>query len=306
MSLLYPSYISLYESGELEKRIDILTDLLKACRLCPRECGVDRTRDERGVCRVGALPMVSAYSPHFGEESPLVGRFGSGTIFFTFCNIECIFCQNYNISHVGRGEEVTTAELVDMMLSLQRHGCHNINLVSPTHQIAQIVQALPSAIEGGLSIPIVYNTGGYDSVETLRILDGIIDIYMPDFKYGDSDMARRYSSAPDYTEVAKVAIREMHRQVGDLVIDERGIAVRGLIVRHLVLPEGIAGTREVMRFISKEISPDTYINIMDQYRPCYMASKFPPLNRRITSEEYEEGLRIAIEEGLKRFDGMGL
>ncbi len=306
MSLSYPSYTSLYESGELEKRIDALTELIEGCRLCPRGCGVDRTRDERGVCQVGALPMVSACSPHFGEESPLVGRFGSGTIFFTFCNIECIFCQNYDISHIGRGEEITTAKLVDMMLSLQRQGCHNINLVSPTHQIPQIVQALPSAIEGGLSIPLVYNTGGYDSVETLKILDGIIDIYMPDFKYGDSDMARRYSSAPDYTEVAKAAIKEMHRQVGDLVIDERGVAVRGLIVRHLVLPEGMAGTREVMRFISKEISPDTYINIMDQYRPCYMASKFPPLDRRITSEEYEEGLRMAVEEGLKRFDGMGL
>ncbi len=297
------SYIALYERGELQERVERLVGILGSCTLCPRECRVDRLRDERGVCRVGRLPMVSSYTPHFGEERPLVGRYGSGTIFFTYCNLKCLFCQNYDISHLGEGREVSIEDLAEMMVYLQGLGCHNINLVTPTHQIAQIVEALPVAIEKGLQIPLVYNCGGYESVETIRLLDGIIDIYMPDFKYGDSAVARRYSGAPGYTEVAKAAIKEMHRQVGDLVVDERGIAVRGLIVRHLVLPDGLAGTREVMRFIAREVSPDTYVNIMDQYRPCYMAIEHPPLGRRITMEEYEEAVRIAVEEGITRLDG---
>ncbi len=299
-----PSYIPLYERGELQGRIDRALEILSSCTLCPRNCRVDRTRGEKGVCRVGRLPMVSSYTPHFGEERPLVGRYGSGTIFFTYCNLKCIFCQNYDISHLGEGVEVSTEDLANMMIYLQSLGCHNINLVTPTHQVAQILEALPLAIEKGLQIPLVYNCGGYESVETLRLLDGVIDIYMPDFKYGDPEVARRYSAAPNYTEIAKAAIKEMHRQVGDLVLDERGIAQRGLIVRHLVLPQGLAGTREVMRFIAREISPNTYVNIMDQYRPCYRAVEYPPLNRRITREEYEEAIRIAMEEGIKRLDGV--
>lgn len=298
-----PSYIAIYERGELKERVERMLEALRACTLCPRQCRVDRLKDERGVCRVGRLPMVSSYTPHFGEERPLVGRYGSGTIFFTYCNLKCVFCQNYDISHLGEGREVSTEELAEMMVYLQGLGCHNINLVTPTHQIAQIVEALPMAIEKGLQIPLVYNCGGYESVETLRLLDGIIDIYMPDFKYGDPAVAKRYSAAPNYTEIAKAAIKEMHRQVGDLLLDERGIAVRGLLVRHLVLPEGLAGTRVVMRFIAREVSPDTYVNIMDQYRPCYKALEHPPLGRRITREEYEEAVRIAIEEGITRLHG---
>ncbi len=299
-----PGYISLYESGELEKRIKLLNAILEDCVLCPRKCRVNRTEDEKGVCRVGRLPVVSSFHPHFGEEPPLVGYMGSGTIFLTYCNLKCIFCQNYDISHLGEGREVGFEELSSMMIALQRQGCHNINFVTPTHQIPQIVSALPRAIDKGLEIPLVYNCGGYESTETLKLLDGIFDIYMPDIKYGDNDVAERLSSAPDYVEVVKEAVKEMHRQVGDLVVDKNGIARRGLIVRHLVLPEGLAGTEKVMRFIAEEISPDTYVNIMDQYRPCYKAHKDPAMSRRITTDEFEEAVRIAINVGLRRIEGV--
>lgn len=264
---------------------------------------------EKGVCKVGHLPMVSSFHPHFGEERPLVGYYGSGTIFLTYCNLRCLFCQNYDISHLGHGEEVSYEGLASMMVSLQRQGCHNINFVTPTHQISQIVRALPYAIERGLDIPLVYNCGGYESLETIKLLDGVFDIYMPDFKYGSNEVAKRLSAAPDYVEVAKASIKEMHRQVGDLVITPLspqgvGIAQRGLLVRHLVLPEGLAGTREVMRFIAQEVSPDTYVNVMDQYRPCYKAFDHPPMNRRITRDEFEEAIRIAVEEGIRRLDGI--
>lgn len=299
-----PSYIRLHETGELGLRIHALRRILEDCILCPWHCHVNRSNGEKGVCRVGALPMVSSYGPHFGEERPLVGRNGSGTIFLSYCNLKCVFCQNYDISHLGHGEECSVEELGDMMLSLQRQGCHNINFVTPSHQVAQIISALPYAVERGLDIPLVYNCGGYEEVSTLRHLDGIFDIYMPDFKYGDSETAGRLSGAPHYVETACAALREMRRQVGDLILDEAGIAIKGLLVRHLVLPGGLAGTRAVMRFIAREISPVTYVNIMDQYHPCFRAGDHPPMNRRITRQEFSEAVAIAREEGIRRLDGM--
>ena len=299
-----PSYIRLYETGELAGRIESLDRILKECVICPRRCRVDRTAGERGVCGVGTLPVVSSRNPHFGEEPPLVGWGGSGTIFMTYCNLKCVFCQNYDISHLGYGEEVSCGELAAMMLELQESGCHNINFVTPTHQIAQIVRSLPMAVEKGLKLPLVYNCGGYEAVETIRLLDGIFDIYMPDIKYGDDEAAARYSGARDYVERCRESVREMHRQVGDLVVDSRGIAQRGLIIRHLVMPDGVAGTREVMRFIAREISRNSYVNIMDQYRPCFKAFDHPPLDRRITPEEFDEALSIAREEGITRLAGI--
>src|SRR3990172_3517195 len=236
----HPSYIKLYETGELQKRIDALNMILEDCHLCPRNCRVNRFKGEKGVCRVGSLPMVSSFHAHFGEEKPLVGRYGSGTIFLTYCNLKCLFCQNYDISHLGEGREVSLEEIGDMMISLMRQGCHNINFVTPTHQTAQIVSALPYAIERGLGIPLVYNCGGYEFLETIKLLDGIFDIYMPDFKYGSNEAAMKYSGARDYVERAKESIKEMHRQAGDLVLDKNGIAEKGLIIRHLVLPGGLA------------------------------------------------------------------
>lgn len=293
-------YRQLHEKGELEQRIEKAYQILKGCSLCPRRCGVDRLSGERGFCKVGELPMVSSFGPHFGEEPPLVGRFGSGTIFFTHCNLSCQFCQNYDISQLGHGEEISIKKLAQEMISLQKRGCHNINFVTPTHFVPQIMAALSVAIEGGLTVPLVYNCGGYESMETLRLLDGIIDIYMPDAKYSDWQKAETYSKAPDYPRVMKEALAEMHRQVGDLQIDVKGIAQRGLLIRHLVLPYDLAGTRETMRFIAREISPDTYVNIMDQYRPCYQARRYPLLTRRITAEEYEKAIDGALTEGLSR------
>jgi len=295
-----PSYIYLYQSGELHKRAQRAYEMLRECTICPRNCRVNRLAGEVGVCKTAELPRVSSYFPHFGEEPPLVGYYGSGTIFFSYCNLKCIFCQNYPISHLGEGYEVSFEALADMMLELQRMGCHNINFVTPTHVVPQILKALVIAVEKGLCIPLVYNTSGYDSVETLKLLDGVIDIYMPDLKYTSNKVARSLSKAENYPEIARAAIKEMHRQVGDLQIDERGIAYRGLLVRHLVLPGGLAGTREAMRFLAKEISPNTYVNIMDQYHPYYKAKDHPVINRPITSTEYEEAIRIAKEEGLQR------
>ena len=244
--------------------------------------------------------MVSSVFPHFGEEPPLVGYFGSGTIFLTHCNLRCIFCQNYDISHGGQGKEVTTNEFADYMIYLQRLGCHNINFVTPTHFTSQIISTLPKAIEMGLELPLVWNCGGYESVEVIKLLDGIVDIYMPDFKYSSSPSAKKYSKAPDYPDIVKEILREMHRQVGVLKMDNRGIAYRGLLIRHLIMPDGIAGTREAMEFIAKELSPDSYVNIMDQYRPCYKAFEHPEIDRRITTEEYEDAVRFAREAGLHR------
>lgn len=276
-----------------------LYKLLENCTLCPRRCKVNRLNNEKGFCGVGLLPLVSSVGPHFGEEPELVGRNGSGTIFFAGCNLGCLFCQNYDISHLRYGDEISTKDLAKEMLVLQRIGCHNINLVTPSHVVPQIVEALAYAVEKGLDIPIVFNTGGYDSLETLKLLEGIIDIYMPDAKYSDPDAAKKYSNAEDYPDVMKTAIKEMHRQAGDLVV-QKGIAVKGLLVRHLVMPEGLAGTKGIMHFIATEISKDTYVNIMDQYRPCYKAVNFPEINRRITQREYEEAVGEAKTEGLWR------
>jgi putative pyruvate formate lyase activating enzyme len=245
---------------------------------------------------------VSSYGPHFGEEAPLVGGHGSGTIFFTNCNLRCQFCQNYSISQLGEGEKVNREELADMMLSLQAKGCHNINLVSPTHVVPQILEALEIAVESGLRLPLVYNSGGYDSVETLRILDGIVDIYMPDMKYDDEETAKELSGIESYPSTNKAAIKEMHRQVGDLKINEQGVAERGLLVRHLVLPNGLAGTKGIVNFLSREISPNTYVNIMAQYYPCYRAFQIESLVRRISPVELHEALSLAREAGLSRLD----
>lgn len=303
MPSFIPAYLRLYKTGELFTRIEALQKILEDCCLCPQNCRVNRLKGEKGVCRVGHLPMVSSYHAHFGEERPLVGHHGSGTIFLAFCNLKCLFCQNYDISHQGEGKEVSYEEMGSMMVSLMRQGCHNINFVTPSHQVSQIIASLPYAIEQGLEIPLVYNCGGYESVETIRLLDGIFDIYMPDFKYFDNAIAKKLSAASDYVERAKESIKEMHHEVGDLVIDTQGIAQRGLLVRHLVLPNGLAGTQGVMRFIAREISKNTYVNIMDQYRPCYKASEQLSMNRRITRDEYDEAIRITREEGIERIDG---
>jgi len=297
-----PSYLQLYREGRLLKRVEEATELLKECRLCPRQCKVDRLNNEKGFCKTGRRAKVASYNAHFGEEAPLVGRFGSGTIFFAFCNLRCSFCQNYEISHLGEGAELEAKDLAAIMLELQGRGCHNINLVTPTHIVSQILNALLLAVENGLTVPIVYNCGGYERVETLKLLKGIIDIYMPDFKFWDQKWADRYSNAPDYREMAVKAFKEMHSQVGDLKIDKNGIAERGLLVRHLVMPNGIAGTKEVMEFLSKEISANTYVNVMDQYRPCGTAYQDEYINQRISSKEYSAALQWAKSAGIIRLD----
>lgn len=300
-----PAYALLTE-GAFQEKILKAESILADCTICPRECHVDRTAGEKGFCRTGDMPFVSSWGPHFGEERPLVGRSGSGTIFFGHCNLGCIFCQNYAISHLGEGMEISHEKLADIMMSLQRAGCHNINLVTPTHQIAAIIKAVQIAKVKGLNLPLVYNCGGYEKVEALTILEGIIDIYMPDFKYASEEYASKYSDAPDYPGIARRALKEMHRQVGDLKIDEYGVARRGLLVRHLVLPGNIAGTREVVEFMAEEISKNTYINIMDQYHPCFRAFDFPELSRRISAREYADAVDYAIKTGLKRIDGVNV
>lgn len=263
---------------DLARRAEALYEYYKRCELCPRRCGVDRTRGETGVCRTAAQARVAAAHPHFGEEPELVGRGGSGTIFFSQCNLRCVFCQNWEIAHEGEGELVTDDELAGMMLALQRRGCHNINLVTPTHVAPSVVAALVIAAQRGLRLPLVYNCGGYERVEVLRLLDGVVDIYLPDFKYTDGAMADKYSSgARDYPEAAAAAILEMHRQVGDLVTDERGVALRGLMVRHLLMPGQIAGTPRFLEFVERELGRGTYVNLMRQYRPAGRAREFPEL-----------------------------
>jgi len=277
-------------------------EILRECRLCPRECRIDRLTGQKGKCQVTREVVVSSYGPHFGEEAPLVGGHGSGTIFFAHCNLKCVFCQNYTISQLGEGTEVISDELAGMMLSLQTQGCHNINLVSPTHVVPHILAALEIAVRKGLSVPLVYNTGGYDSLETLRLLDGIVDIYMPDMKYSDARIAEQLSGIKDYPGANQAAVKEMHRQVGDLQMDERGVAQRGLLVRHLVLPNRLAGTEEVVRFLAQEVSRDTYLNIMAQYHPCHKAFDLPRLSRRITDKEFSEAVDLAHRYGLNRLD----
>ncbi|MCK4241240.1 MAG: radical SAM protein, partial [Candidatus Atribacteria bacterium] len=260
---------------------------------------VNRLKGEQGICRSGEEVIVSSYNAHFGEEPPLVGNFGSGTIFFTNCNLKCVYCQNYPISQLGSGNKVTLLELAKIMLALQKRKCHNINLVTPTHFAPQILKSLKLAVKMGLHIPIVYNTSGYEEVRTLKLLAGIVDIYLPDARYANDEIARKYSSAPDYFEIMKKALKEMHRQVGDLSLNRMGVAHSGLIVRHLVLPEGLSDTRKIMRFIAREISPHTYISLMAQYFPAYQAEQFPLLSRRINREEYREAFQAFKEEGLE-------
>lgn len=271
--------------------------LMESCRLCPRKCGVNRLKGETGFCKAWLLPMISSFHAHFGEEPPISGRNGSGTIFFTHCSLRCAFCQNYPISQLGEGKEASIEELAGMMLKLQKEDCHNINFVTPTHYMPQILEAVFIAKKKGLSVPLVYNCGGYESLEALKILDGVIDIYMPDMKYSDNSQSKKYSSAPDYFEVSKKAVKEMHRQVGDLKV-VKGIAKKGLLIRHLVLPDGLAGSKKIFDFVVKELSPDTYVNIMAQYYPCHLADRFPELLRRITHREYIDTLKLAKKKGL--------
>ncbi|MDH4322147.1 MAG: radical SAM protein [Desulfobulbaceae bacterium] len=301
-----PGYLKLYRSGELAKRAGIARARLARCELCPRRCLVDRLHDRRGVCRTGAEAEVASYNPHFGEEGPLVGAGGSGTIFFSNCNLLCVFCQNYEISHRGEGVAVSDGQLAAMMLSLQKQGCHNINLVTPSHVVPQILAALVVAAERGLALPLVYNSSGYERVETLRLLEEVVDIYMPDFKFWERESGRRYATASDYPEQARAAVQEMHRQVGDLVIGDDGLARRGLLVRHLVMPEGVGEAGAIMRFLAEEISAATYVNLMDQYRPCGRAGEFPPLDRPLAHEEYLEARRLAREAGPLRMEDRDL
>ena len=296
-----PAYFKLAESGELARRAADAWRRMEDCDLCARYCRANRRETLRGVvCRTGERAVVHGYGPHHGEEDPLRGRRGSGTIFFSWCNLRCVYCQNWDISQKGLGHEAGPEELADMMLRLQAQGCHNINFVSPSHVVAQIIAALDIAAGRGLEVPLVYNTGGYDSPEALALLDGIIDIYMPDIKYADSAHAHRFSHVRDYAAVNRAAVKEMHRQVGDLVVDDRGLAVRGLLVRHLLLPGNIAGTDEVLSFLAKEISPDTYTNIMDQYRPCYRAAEYPELDGHISRREFADARAKARQLGLHR------
>jgi len=299
-----PGYVRLHDSGELQERVERALARLEACRVCPRHCEVNRLANETKVCMTGRHAYVSSYAPHLGEEDCLRGWKGSGTIFFSGCNLKCVFCQNYDISQQTSGAEVKPERLADLMLELQELGCHNINWVTPQHVVPQIIESLPSAIVGGLRLPIVYNTNAYDSLDSLRLLDGIVDIYMPDFKYWSEEKAKTYLTAPDYPEAARAAFREMHRQVGDLVCDGDGIAQRGLLVRHLVMPGGTEETGEIMRFLADELSADTYVNIMDQYHPENRVSggRFEEIDCRITSDELAEAYRAAEEAGLHRFD----
>jgi len=294
-----PNYLKLYQSGELKNRIRKFYSVLESCKLCPRKCRVNRLKDEKGYCRSGKELSVSSYGPHFGEEDPLVGDSGSGTIFLASCNLLCVYCQNYDISHEGYGKPVSEEEVADFMIDLQRRGCHNINFVTPTHFASQLLKSLDFAIPKGLQLPIVWNCGGYENVEVIKLLDGIVDIYMPDMKYGSAESAGKYSDAPDYFECCRESVKEMHRQVGDLQV-ENGIATRGLLVRHLVLPNDVANSRAVLKFIVEAISKDTYVNIMDQYRPMFKASDYEEIARRPTLNEYREIVKIAEELGIVR------
>jgi len=296
-----PAYLNLPEVV-LQERAREAYARMEHCNLCARRCDVNRLAGEKGVCKIGVQARVSSYGPHLGEENPLRGWRGSGTIFFARCNLRCQYCQNHDISQTDAGMEVTAQELARVMLELQASGCHNINFVSPSHVVPQILAALPIAVQGGLRLPLVYNTGGYDALDTLQMLDGIVDIYMPDMKYANTGYAKKYSRVLDYPRVNRAAVKEMHCQVGDLHIDESGLATRGLLVRHLILPRNLAGTRQIIQFLADEISKNTYLNLMAQYRPAYNASRYPELNRRITSDEYNAAVGMAKEAGLTNLD----
>ena len=302
MSPAWPSYLTLLETGELARRVHEAVDALADCSCCPRLCHADRCHDDspRSYCRTGRLAVVSSAFPHHGEEDCLRGWGGSGTIFLGNCNLRCVFCQNFDISWEGQGRPVAAEQLADQMLRLQELGCHNINFVTPSHVVPQILEGLLVAAERGLRLPLVYNTGGYDRLETLRWLDGIVDIYMPDFKFWKPETARELVNAPDYPDVARAAVKEMHRQVGDLVLDDHGLAQRGVLVRHLVMPGGLDETRAILRFLAREVSPDTFVNLMPQYRPEGMASRFPAIARPLSESEFHAAVVIAREEGLRR------
>ena len=300
---MQPRGINLYRSGELEKRAQRARGLLKCCSLCPRQCGVNRLTGETGVCQIADKAVIASYNPHFGEEQPLVGSNGSGTIFLSGCNLKCCFCQNYDISHdPASGVEVEANQFAQVMLDLQGRGCHNINFVTPTHVVPQILEALLSAYEKGLRLPLVYNCSGYESTATLKLLDGVFDIYMPDVKFWNSESARRYADAEDYPEVTREALVEMFRQVGDLRLDREGIAVQGLLIRHLLMPAALDETREILAFIAARLSTTTYVNIMDQYRPCGDCSRFEELRTTISTDHYRQALSYADEAGLIRID----
>lgn len=292
-----PVYLRTFKEGLLDQKIKTINETIRKCTVCPHKCMNDRLKSHSGKCRSGHLPVVSSFGPHFGEEPPLSGFNGSGTIFFGNCNLACLYCQNYDISQGGTGEELSYNHLAGIMIHLQNQGCHNINFVTPTHLIHAILNALPDAIEMGLNIPLVYNSGGYDLVSTIRLLDGVIDIYMPDIKYMDNDIAYKHSGIENYVQYATASILEMHRQVGDLFLDNNGIAQKGLIIRHLILPDNLADTYKTIDFV-KSISSETFFNLMDQYHPVYQAGKIKKINRRITRMEYQSTYNYAISIGL--------
>ena len=297
------AYLRAERDGSLAKLERDLWEIFQSCRLCPRKCGVNRIKGEKGFCSSTAQLKVASFGPHFGEERPLVGSGGSGTIFFSNCNLLCCFCQNWQINHRGDVNFVSHDDLAGMMLSLQRRGCHNINLVTPTHVVPHIVKALRLAIKKGLVLPLVYNNGGYDNIEVIRMLDGIVDIYLPDFKYQEGALAGKYSSgALDYPEAAAETIKEMHRQVGELEVDSRGVAGRGLIIRHLVMPGNIAGTDRFVRWVARELTPATRVNLMAQYRPEHKAFDYPEISRRINEQEWNQARSWALAAGLIHTD----
>ncbi|WP_457622013.1 radical SAM protein [Persephonella sp.] len=296
--VIVPSYVELYERGILKERVERLYSRLENCDICPHRCKVNRLKDEKGFCKTGENVFVASFFSHRGEEFPIRGYRGSGTIFFSYCNMRCVYCQNYDISQLGEGKLYTPKEIASIMLYLQEEGCHNINWVSPSHVVPQLVKALYIAVKNGLKIPVVYNTSSYDSIETLKLLDGVVDIYLPDIKYLNEEYGRKYSKVKNYPDVAKNAVKEMYRQVGNLKTDKDGIAYRGVLVRHLVLPEDISTTKEVIDFL-RSVSPDMHINIMPQYHPYYKAFDFRELSRKIKTEEFLKALKYAQDSGLK-------
>jgi len=298
-----PAYAKLEQEGKFAQRIEEAYAIFEECELCPRQCGVNRQEGETGFCRAPVRPVIFSAQPHFGEEISLVGKHGSGTIFFSNCNLRCVFCQNWPIAHEGRGREVEDEALADLMLYVQEIGCHNVNLVTPTHVMPNILNATRIALKKGLRLPLVYNTSGYERAEIVKLLDGIVDIYMPDMKYTDDDQAAKYSSgASDYPEVTEKAIIEMNRQVGELLIDERGIALRGLIIRHLVMPNRVAGTEKFVRWVAETLPKSTYVNIMPQYRVEYRAFDYPEIARGITVQEFLEAMDWAEQYHLTNLD----
>ncbi|MGE5375912.1 MAG: radical SAM protein [Bacteroidota bacterium] len=300
-----PAYLRLHRTGELKRRVGQAIERLENCEICPRNCHEDRLVGQTGICKTGRYARVSSFFPHRGEEECLRGWNGSGAIFFSQCNLRCQFCQNYDISHLGGGEETSPEGLAKMMMDLQAAGCHNLNLVTPDHVVPQILESLAIAANAGFRLPLVYNSSSYVSTATLQLLDGVVDVYMPDFKIWEPGMALKYLAAKDYPQAARRAIKEMYRQVGDLKMDENGLAKRGVLVRHLVMPGIVAGTRDVMKFLARELSPHTYINVMAQYAPAgkVTGEKFQEINRQVTAQEYMAAMNAAQKAGLSRFDG---